>query len=259
MSENEIHLINQKPKRFHTGDLYILPPPACHALPEGSGDCITVLIHPDAFENIFSGILHGQDCLGDFLMNSIYRNNSENYLLFHTGQNGEFRHIMMQMTDLMTNADDYTDRVLTGMLVLLFTSLSRTHQNALRTAPGQDLDNKILSLIYEEYNTITLATLAEKLHYTVPYCSKYLKSHLGCNFSDLLKKIRFQKAESFLINSDMTVSQISQTIGYENPENFMRAFKQRYRMTPSQYRTAQLAPYAELPPPDQNSPAGHSA
>ncbi len=258
LSGNETHLINQHPKRFYTGDLYILPPPAHHALPENTGNCIAILIHPDAFENIFSGILNGQDCLREFLKNSIYRNDSETYLLFHTGQNEELRSIMMQMLDLMANADDYTDRVLTGMLVLLFTSLSRTHQDALRTAPGNDRNNEILSLIYEQYDTITLTALAERLHYTVPYCSKYLKNHLGCNFSELLGRIRFQKAESFLLNSDMTVSQISQTLGYENPENFTRAFKHRYRMTPSQYRIAQLSPYAEIPPPIKMRPLKNS-
>ena len=249
LSGVETHLINHQPKRFHTGDLYILPPLAQHSLPENESNNITIMIHPDAFENIFSGILHGQDCLGDFLMNSIYRNDSETYLLFHTGHNEELQNIMRRMLDLMANADGYTDRVLTGMLVLLFTSLSRTHHDALQTAPGNDRDNEILTLIYEQYDTITLSALAERLHYTVPYCSKYLKNHLGCNFSELLRKIRFQKAESYLMNSDMTVSQISQTLGYENPGNFMRAFKHQYRMTPSQYRITQMSPCAKIPPP----------
>ncbi|MCM1386781.1 MAG: AraC family transcriptional regulator [Bacillus sp. (in: Bacteria)] len=247
LSGNEIHLINQSAKYFCAGDLYMLPPAAKHTLPENdAGSCICILIHPDAFESVFSSILHGQDCLGSFLMNSLYRNDSETYLTFHTGQNREFKNIMIKMLDLMANVDDYTDRVLTGMLVLLFTSLSRSYKDVLGTAPENDRNSKILTLIYEQYNTITLAALAEELHYTVPYCSKYLKNQLGCTFSELIGKIRFQKAESFLLHSDMTVSQISHTVGYENPENFMRAFKHRYRMTPSQYRIARRPP---CPPP----------
>ncbi len=158
----------------------------------------------------------------------------------------------MQMLKIMANADDYTDRVLSGMILLLSTSLIRTHQDAVRTAPDNEKDSEIVSLIYEHYDTITLSALAEKLHYTVPYCSKYLKNHLGCNFSELLGKIRFQKAENFLVNSEMTIAEISRTLGYENPENFVRAFKSRYRMTPSQYRLTQAARAAELPPPGWN-------
>lgn len=241
------HLINRHPETFSTGDFYILPPRARHSL-ESNMDCVTIMIHPDAFENIFSGILRGQDCLGDFLMNSLYRDDSETYLLFHTGHNREMRDIMIQMTDIMAHADDYTDRVLSGMILLLSTSLLRTHQDAVRTAPGNGRNSEIVSLIYEHYDTITLSALAERLHYTVPYCSKYLKNHLGCNFSELLGKIRFQKAENFLVNSEMTIAEISRTLGYENPENFVRAFKLRYRMTPSQYRAAQISRAAELPP-----------
>mgnify|MGYP002515853598 CR=1 FL=1 len=248
LSGHGTHLINQHPESFCTGDLYILPPKARHSLGD-SPDCVTIMIHPDAFESIFSGILNGRDCLGDFLMNSLYRDNSETYLLFHTGHNNEMRDIMMQMLDIMANADDYTDRILSGMILLLSTSLLRTHQDAVRTAPESGKVSEIVSLIYEHYDTITLAALAEKLHYTVPYCSKYLKNHLGCNFSELLGRIRFQKAENLLVNSEMTIAEISRTLGYENPENFVRAFKSRYRMTPSQFRTAQLSSAAEIPPP----------
>lgn len=247
LAKNGTHLINYQPEALHSGDLYILPPFAQHSLHDDA--CITIMIHPDAFENIFSGMLHGQDCLGEFLMNSLYRNDSHTYLLFRSGANAQdIRHVMMEMLEVMKNGNDYTDRILSGMLLLLSTSLIRTHQNVVRTTSENDRNNEILSLIYEQYDTITLAALAERLHYTVPYCSKYLKTHLGCNFSELLGKIRFHKAENLLMNSGMTVSQISQTLGYENPENFTRAFKHRYRMTPSQYRITQLSPCAEIPP-----------
>lgn len=36
-------------------------------------------------------------------------------------------------------------------------------------------------------------------------------------------------------------------IGYENPENFMRAFKKRHQMTPSQYRNLYAEKKEDLP------------
>ena len=91
-------------------------------------------------------------------------------------------------------------------------------------------------MIRQNFSTITLSDLARHLHYTVPYCSKYLKEHLGCTFSELVRRMRFQAAEDYLINSDMSVNQISETLGYENPENFIRAFKKNFGMTPARYR-----------------------
>lgn len=91
----------------------------------------------------------------------------------------------------------------------------------------------MLKIMYDQYKTITLSGLAEQLHYTVHYSSKYLKNVFGCTFSAMIQKIRFQNAECLLRNSDMTVSEVGKEIGYENTENFFRAFKKHYHMTPS--------------------------
>ena len=86
----------------------------------------------------------------------------------------------------------------------------------------------MLKIMYDQYKTITLSGLAEQLHYTVPYCSKYLKNVFGCTFSAMIQKIRFQNAECLLRNSDMTVSEVGKEIGYEHTENFFRVFKKHY-------------------------------
>lgn len=70
----------------------------------------------------------------------------------------------------------------------------------------------------------------------IPYCSKYIKKCTGSTFSQLLKKVRFQKATELLINSNLNIRSISDTLGYENPENFIRAFKKEYHLSPTQYR-----------------------
>ncbi|MCM1154525.1 MAG: AraC family transcriptional regulator [Roseburia sp.] len=250
LSGTYTHQINQNTELLHAGDLCILPPAARHSIyTTGSGLGINILIQPAAFMDIFSGIISGEDILGNFLKNSIYRKNTENYLLFHTGQDESVHNIILDMLGEMMEADEYTDTIISGMLVTLYTKLIRTYKNVLKSASESHRDNEILAIIYEHYNTITLSELAEYLHYTIPYCSKYLKNHLGCNFSELLKQIRFQKAENLLENSNTTITKIGKELGYENPENFVRAFKQRYQMTPSQYRALHSP---EVPPPIEN-------
>lgn len=46
----------------------------------------------------------------------------------------------------------------------------------------------------------------------------------------------FRSGLSLRIGSSMTVGQISDELGYENPESFIRIFKKEYQMTPAQYR-----------------------
>ncbi len=132
--------------------------------------------------------------------------------------------------------ENLADRIVTGMLMTLLTKLSRNWPAAVESAPVRNVDHEILTYLQENYSTITLEEPARHLHYTIPYCSRYVKKLFGCTFSQLLNQIRFQKAHLFLKNSSLTVNQISKMPGCENPYNFMRDFKKIHKMTPSQYR-----------------------
>lgn len=229
--------VNGNPETFREGDFCILPPSARHqqtSFPEGVA--IKIMIRPSAFTDICTGLLKGQDMLSHFLLDSIYNENSEQYLVFRTGQDEGIRGQVLDMFQEMFSTDSYTDRIVAGMLMTLLTKLSRNWPAAVESAPVRNVDHEILTYLQENYSTITLEELARHLHYTVPYCSRYVKKLFGCTFSQLLNQIRFQKAHLFLKNSSLTVNQISKMLGYENPENFMRAFKKIHKMTPSQYR-----------------------
>lgn len=233
LSGTSVQLINRNRETFSEGDFCILPPSARH-LQNGfpDGQAVKILVRPSAFTDTCTGLLKGQDMLSRFLLDSIYNENCEQYLLFRTGQNSGIRGQVLDMFQEMFSADVYTDRIVTGMLMTLLTKLSRNWPAAVESAPVKNMDHEILTFLQENYSTITLEELAGHLHYTVPYCSRYIKKLFGCTFSQLLNQIRFQKADLFLKNSSLTVNQISKMLGYENPENFMRAFKKLHPMTP---------------------------
>ena len=237
LSGTSAQSVNGNPETFCEGDFCILPPSSRHlqtSFPEGVA--VKIMVRPSAFTDICTGLLKGQDMLSRFLLDSIYNENSEQYLVFRTGQDPEIRGQVLDMFQEMFSLDVYTDRSVTGMLMTLLTKLSRNWPAAVESVPVRNVDHEILTYLQENYSTITLEELARHLHYTVPYCSRYVKKLFGCTFSQLLNQIRFQKAHLFLKNSSLTVNQISKMLGYENPENFMRAFKKIHKMTPSQYR-----------------------
>ena len=128
--------------------------------------------------------------------------------------------------------------MLSTMFASLLITLVRSEELFIHSL--QDNTDEILSLFQNNYDTLTLSELASKLHYTVPYCSRYLKKNLGCTFSQLLRHTRCQRAEELLTCSSMTIGQISDELGYENPESFIRIFKKEYQMTPAQYRIQSL-------------------
>ncbi len=95
---------------------------------------------------------------------------------------------------------------------------------------------EIMNYIQANYIDITLDDLAERFYLSKPYISKYVKEKSGMTFGELVKKIRMKKAKALLKSSNMTVENISLSVGYQNVEHFNRLFKKAYNMTPMQFR-----------------------
>ena len=92
--------------------------------------------------------------------------------------------------------------------------------------------------ISQEYRDGTLTKLAGKLYLNPSYLSQLIKLKTGKNFVDLLFDTRMNKACQLLKSQDVKIYNISEMVGYTNPNNFTRAFKARYGQSPREYQTA---------------------
>ena len=233
------NVINNQLEYLKEGDFCLLPPGARHDY-EFLPDSLVFYfsIHPAIFSGCCAQLLDGDTTVSHFLLDSLYNDNHEQYLLIHTGDDRSLRLMAMFMFQLMVGFGQTSNQVLGAQLLSFFARMNLYPQIRVQSTPPKAklLDLELLNMIRQNFSTITLSDLARHLHYTVPYCSKYLKEHLGCTFSELVRRMRFQAAEDYLLNSDMSVNQISETLGYENPENFIRAFKKNFHMTPARYR-----------------------
>ena len=55
---------------------------------------------------------------------------------------------------------------------------------------------------------------------------------------EFLRITRMNQAGEYLKHSDMSILEIGRILGYENPSNFTRTFKEIYGVLPSQYRSS---------------------
>ena len=94
----------------------------------------------------------------------------------------------------------------------------------------------MLNYIQNNYQTVTLESVAEQFHLSEPYVSKYIKDKSGKTFGEHVAHIRMKRAKTLLKNGNMTVENIAYAIGYQNVEHFNRTFKKSFDMTPIQYR-----------------------
>ena len=124
-------------------------------------------------------------------------------------------------------------------LIMVLTRLIREYEHTVQTPPAAKSSDECFQLLYYLMNNfldLSLADVAEHYNYNVSYCSQYIKRITGKTFSQLMKIFRIRKACELLTGSGMDIHEISELLGYANPESFMLAFKKEMGMTPTQYR-----------------------
>lgn len=120
-------------------------------------------------------------------------------------------------------------------LVVAVNKLPQIEQNE----EGQDERlTAMLNFIQNNYQEVTLESMAAQFHLSEPYISKYIKDKSGKTFGEHVARIRMKRAKTLLKNGNMTVENVAYSVGYQNVEHFNRTFKKTFEMTPLQYRNA---------------------
>ena len=83
---------------------------------------------------------------------------------------------------------------------------------------------------------ITLDNLAKRFYISKYHLSRMFKAITGFCFKEYLILYRLNEAKNLLISTEISVTVISQMIGYRDVNHFIRIFCQRERITPLQYR-----------------------
>ena len=86
---------------------------------------------------------------------------------------------------------------------------------------------------------LTLAMLAETVGLGEAALRSLINQELGYrNFNDFLHHYRLQEAAARLTSQDLPILSIALECGYGSIGPFNRAFRQRFGMTPTEYRAA---------------------
>lgn len=83
---------------------------------------------------------------------------------------------------------------------------------------------------------LTLPDLARHVGISVPYLSKRFKQETGMTVLEYIARLRCELAAEMLETSDTSIQEISNYVGYLDGNYFVKVFKKKYKMTPSQYR-----------------------
>lgn len=95
----------------------------------------------------------------------------------------------------------------------------------------------VIQYVHENYNEpLKLNDLAVMLHKSPSSISKWFKQQTGQTFTEYIHVLRVNRAESLLISTGMSITDIALEVGFQSFRTFARAFKQLKKMSPKSYR-----------------------
>lgn len=177
-----------------------------------------------------------------------------NNIFFYTNsnddedQNGseyeELKTLLSQMLcEYVQKLEDYDEEIEDLLITLLYHLVNNFHY---LTYEKEELKEKtdqlaryhrISKYIYNNYNNnITLQEIAKKEFLSTHYLSHEIKYATGYSFTDLINLTRIEESIKLLLDSDMSISEISDEIGFSHVRYFNKNFKYYFGCTPLQYR-----------------------
>lgn len=119
----------------------------------------------------------------------------------------------------------------------IFLALSRGIDDQKRSH-NVNQKNNIIRYIQNSFTdpSLSLSSVAVKFGLTESYLSQFFKEQTGENFSVFLERIRMNRAEALLTESNLTIHEIATKVGYWGDQVFRRAFKRVMNISPNDYR-----------------------
>ncbi|WP_348800546.1 AraC family transcriptional regulator [Flavobacterium adhaerens] len=131
-----------------------------------------------------------------------------------------------------------------GIISILYDLSNTRNQRLLSTFTPENESLKEcdkMKLIYDYIQNkfsekLTLEEVAKIANMTTISFNRFIKKRTGKTFVDYVNDIRIGYAARWLIEKDLSISEIAFKSGFNNISNFNRIFKSHKECTPSQYR-----------------------
>lgn len=209
-------------------------------LPAGENDiAVNFIVLPEFFNVAFSMMGTEENALREFLVGTLCgKNEQTSYLYFHVADVLPIQNLVENMVwTIFYNMGNKRscNQITMGLLLLqLLNYMDKMETGSSRF--DTELTGNVLNYIEEHYKDGSLSELAELMNYDVYWLSREIKKRTGKTYKELLQAKRMNQAVYLLSSSRLPVSDIIESVGYDNTSYFYRKFKERYGVSPKDYR-----------------------
>lgn len=230
---------------FHKGELCLIDKNCLHQdyLDEKPACILFLGISNEMFDQIMERHV-ATERITSFLQSALMKQKHLlQYLHFHPNSETcteKLELCLEQLLQELIQPDEASSTICRGLLIRIFRLLSTDYEFSL----SRELQKEMNWLIYEEItkyikanlSDISIKALTQQFHFQEDYFNRLLKSKTGKTYTEFIHDLRLSEAAQLLLETDESVEQIVNRVGYQNKGYFYKIFSDRYQMTPAQYR-----------------------
>ncbi|WP_238902069.1 MULTISPECIES: AraC family transcriptional regulator [unclassified Clostridium] len=233
--------IDEEEVTLKKGELIFLNQYITHEIEPSSEEDIIInfIIRPEFFDYIL-GLLEKDNIISSFLITTLYTNYEKGeYLYFKVSDNKEIQSLVERIiTELYTPSimSKATIKLLVGLLIVELVKNSHNIETYSVDNYEKMIIIQCLKYIDDFYQKGNLFEIANKLNQPHYKLSKLIKKHTKMTFKELLQEKKLSKAVELLKVTEYSIVEVIELVGYENLTYFYKIFKEKYGVTPKEYR-----------------------
>jgi AraC-like DNA-binding protein len=160
------------------------------------------------------------------------------YHLLQCREQSVMEQSLRQIIELHTHTDATTELLCSGLITDILTEfLADTCTGSQPGFAMPDAVRQTRHYIDRHFREpLSLDELAARMHLSKYYLSHAFKKYVGVPVNEYIIRSRISYAKELLRFSRLSVSEITYEVGMNQPSYFIRTFKERESMTPSQFR-----------------------
>lgn len=243
-SGNSTHYVNNEKIHLHAGDVLLMDREVVQSInPLNKDDIlINILIKEESITtDIILDIAKSNSLVKRFFINaSSQYSNHNNYIYFKVGDVASIQTLLKKIIVEYYNEKHYYIQSINLLLSLMIIELSRVieRDSELSINDGEyDMETiEILRYIENNYANLTLSKLSDFFGYNANYLSNKLKIETGFSFQELINSSRYNNAVKLLKNTDKTMEEISNTLGFKTTPALYKLLSKFTDMKPQEIR-----------------------
>ena len=223
-------VVDDKPYQLGPEDVISVDPHISHELRGTNCTLICVQFEQSPFVQLLPDPKHPQ-----FFCNSAVQ-----------GNNAAFDAIRTLIARLVKNNADQQQGYELRNCSYIYEFMDVMYNNfRINQARAQEVQNhrysvriSLISRLIKEHHTenLSLSQLADMVHLSAPYLSKFFDQQFGMTFLAYLTQVRLNHAVNLLLTTEKIIEDVSAESGFPNSHAFVQAFKKEYGLLPSVYR-----------------------